>query len=535
MENVNYNQAMDLRINVSKKQMKANSSNQRNGATSSETSKDSKLSSGKQRKQNINVFKKHKLKYRYLWKRPKQTSDFHKQTSDSGNFGSGSMVGSSSTSNSMGMKSTVDESTSSPGASSSPVSGNSTSPQNFPNLEVEPNQQMCMMLGHAVPLIVMVQGQLQTTVNHNNEMSCTDTMLFKCNMCNMFCNSLTDILSHVHGIHRNVNYCFVCSQFFNSKHEYDRHKDVCSTTRQAFQQIVNSHNQGGGQHNSQSNTQDQALNLTVAGDVAKRAAEMVLNKKNNKNRKKKIKNLYKCTFCKKAFFGKFYLQRHMRSHTGEKLCHCQICGKGFVECRNLRNHMNRFHNTSESISSTGASRQSKSASPNNTSDSSEYRNDKRTASQTAKKLPDSSKSQSSAIPASTALLDSQIGKQINAIQSCQTWTTESRAYRRSNMGNGAYSQSASAAATQSNVRQQNYPPTFDRSWSMPSNLNTVASVLDSQSCSITSSEFSINNSADTGKHFTASFQLLFKCWAASYLIFHQFIYLAKFIVQFLIM
>jgi len=103
------------------------------------------------------------------------------------------------------------------------------------------------------------------------------------------------------------------------------------------------------------------------------------------------------------------------------------------------------------------------------------------------------------------------------------------------MGNGAYSQSASAAATQSNVRQQNYPPTFDRSWSMPSNLNTVASALDSQSCSITSSEFSINNSADTGKHFTASFQLLFKCWAASYLIFHQFIYLAKFIVQFLIM
>lgn len=319
------------------------------------------LRDGKQRWRNVNLFQKHKLKKynKYIFNRRQN------HASDSGQFGSSSMLGSSSACNSDKRSAA---STASSCTSTSPSSGDSQSPQTFQHVDIQQqsDQPMCMMLGHAVPLVVMMQGQLQSTASSNSDMSYSNTMLFKCNMCNMFSNNLTDVLTHVNSNHANVHYCFVCHQFHSSKSEYDRHKNVCATARQAFQQIIDGHYSRGNPSTGAQNVdnQEQVLNLSVAGNVAMRAAQMVHNKKNKRT---KIKKLQKCTYCKKAFFGQFYLQRHLRSHTGEKLCHCSICGKGFAEWRNLRNHMSRFHNNSESNSSGG--RQSKSASPNITSDS----------------------------------------------------------------------------------------------------------------------------------------------------------------------
>jgi len=366
-------EAMDLRINRDMQCPKINSDpvvprgsynpapDDRQQRCDSVNSRDGK------KRRNVNIFKKHKLKYRYLLNK-------NKQASDSGNFGSSSMQGSSSTT-SMGESqktSTNNESTSSPCTSSSPSSGDSHSPDNFNNnisMGTMPNDpSMCVMLGNAVPLVVMMQGQLQSgnrdtngMYNMNNMNS--STTLYKCNMCSMFSNNLTDVLNHVNSNHANIHYCFVCNRFHSNKQEYNKHKDVCTTAHQAFQQIMDgySNNQQGHNH-SKTTHQEQALNLSVAGNVAMRAAQIVHSKKGRKN---KIKKLQKCTYCKKAFFGRFYLQRHLRSHTGEKLCHCNICGKGFAEWRNLRNHMSRFHNSSESNSSGGG----KSVSPNLTSDS----------------------------------------------------------------------------------------------------------------------------------------------------------------------
>ena len=316
------------------------------------------------KRRNVNIFKKHKLKYRYLLNK-------NKQSSDSGNFGSSSMQGSSSTTSTGGSQktSTNNESTSSPCTSSSPSSGDSHSPENFTNMSSMPvDPSMCVMLGNAVPLVVMMQGQLQSGTRNNNGMynmsdMNSSTTIYKCNMCSMFSNNLTDVLNHVNSNHSNIHYCFVCNRFHSSKQEYDKHKDVCATAHQAFQQIIDGYQNGQqAHHHSKNPQQEQALNLSVAGNVAMRAAQIVHNKK---GRKSKIKKLQKCTYCKKAFFGRFYLQRHLRSHTGEKLCHCDICGKGFAEWRNLRNHMSRFHNSSESNSSGGG----KSVSPNLTSDS----------------------------------------------------------------------------------------------------------------------------------------------------------------------
>lgn len=361
--------ALDLRVNQSRKNERqhrsttttdppsANGSNttaESHSRCGSVTSRD-----GKSKRRNINIFKKHKLKYRYLQNK-------NKHSSDSGNFGSSSILGSSST------QKVSNDSTSSPCTSSSPSSGDSHSPQNFSNVSMpSTDPSMCMMLGNAVPLIVMMQGHLQGGGNQSNIMPhTTSAILFKCNMCSMFSNNMSDLLNHVNTNHANVHYCFVCNRFHGDKQEYDKHKDVCATAHQAFQQIIDGHYQGvHNTHSNRNNEPEQALNLSVAGNVAMRAAQIVHNKKGRKN---KIKKLQKCTYCKKAFFGRFYLQRHLRSHTGEKLCHCNICGKGFAEWRNLRNHMSRFHNTSESNSS-GGGQSGKSVSPNLTSDSDQGR------------------------------------------------------------------------------------------------------------------------------------------------------------------
>ena len=355
-------EALDLRLDCNKQEAASTSENSTRNKTNRR-----RLQNGKGNKSirtSVNIFRKHKLKYRYLLNR------HLKPGSDSGNFGSSSMKGSSSTGTSEKM-STQGETTSSPSctsASPSSGSGTSNSPQVFgPQVDIQTTadqQQMCMMLGHAVPLIVMMQGQLQSTTSNTN-ISYSNTMLFKCNVCNMFSNNLPDVLNHINGNHADIHYCFICNQFHSNKTEYEMHKDVCATACQAFQQIIDGHYHANRPRNTtRGGEREQALNLTVAEDVALRAAQIVHNKKSGK---KKIKKLLKCTYCKKAFFGRFYLQRHLRSHTGEKACHCDICGKGFAEWRNLRNHMTRFHNGSESTSS--REQRCKSVSPNGTSDS----------------------------------------------------------------------------------------------------------------------------------------------------------------------
>ena len=52
---------------------------------------------------------------------------------------------------------------------------------------------------------------------------------------------------------------------------------------------------------------------------------------------------YECNQCCKAFAHRSLLQKHERSHSGEKPYECNQCGKAFASRSSLRNH-EKHHN-----------------------------------------------------------------------------------------------------------------------------------------------------------------------------------------------
>lgn len=64
--------------------------------------------------------------------------------------------------------------------------------------------------------------------------------------------------------------------------------------------------------------------------------------KPNKNNTKR----FPCPICLRMFTRPSHVERHMRSHTGEKPFVCPICERGFIDKWTLKQHVGLVHHQS---------------------------------------------------------------------------------------------------------------------------------------------------------------------------------------------
>ncbi|KAB0791847.1 hypothetical protein PPYR_03647 [Photinus pyralis] len=179
---------------------------------------------------------------------------------------------------------------------------------------------------------------------------------YKCDKCPKAFNTSSDLHKHKLCVHQDRSewkyVCTICNRRFPLKTNLDAHTKTHTGERNFACHLCNHKcvNRSVLQRHIKSHSNIRLFKCTVCVmeykyqkslDVHMAKAHGIGDAKIPERVKK-----YFCHICPKSYFANNKLQKHIRTHTGERPFSCQICDKRFIDKSYIKQHLKTAHNVS---------------------------------------------------------------------------------------------------------------------------------------------------------------------------------------------
>uniref|UniRef100_A0A8C5R038 Zinc finger protein 217 n=1 Tax=Leptobrachium leishanense TaxID=445787 RepID=A0A8C5R038_9ANUR len=142
---------------------------------------------------------------------------------------------------------------------------------------------------------------------------------------------------------RKPTVCDYCGKFFNTYHQLVLHLRVHIKGRNDSECSSVSSNVSSESMASMEVQELQQLDNKIEEGSADGTGDSVQIEKSEARTRRKQKSSAKCIHCGKSFDSLYYLNVHIRSHTGEKPYECEVCSYKCAQATSLRYHLKNHH------------------------------------------------------------------------------------------------------------------------------------------------------------------------------------------------